>query len=171
MVSFNKLKTILEGFESNHRHMSYHLHSKFGVGPLKATKDQIDAAYDHVVKTHGKEHADQEKQFLTAHLKRQQKPLQEAGAGFDGTSELVKNYKKATPGEEKKTEVITNENDSVEEIKIVTESAPPDPKIEKWIKSNKESFTNRYGKEKGTRLLYATAWNMHRNNKGKPILK
>ena len=43
----------------------------------------------------------------------------------------------------------------------VNEVAPPDPKIEKWIKSNKERFVKEYGKEKGMRILYAKAWKMH----------
>jgi hypothetical protein len=41
------------------------------------------------------------------------------------------------------------------------EVAPPNPKIEKWIKSNKERFVKEYGKEKGMQVLYAKAWKMH----------
>ena len=44
---------------------------------------------------------------------------------------------------------------------IVNEVAPPNPKIEKWIKANKERFVKEYGKEKGTQVLYAKAWKMH----------
>jgi hypothetical protein len=48
-----------------------------------------------------------------------------------------------------------------EEIETVNEVAPPNPKIEKWIKANKERFVKEYGKEKGTQVLYAKAWKMH----------
>lgn len=41
------------------------------------------------------------------------------------------------------------------------EVAPSDPKIEKWIKDNKARFVERYGKEKGMKVLYGRAWNMH----------
>ena len=44
---------------------------------------------------------------------------------------------------------------------IINEVAPPNPKIEKWIKANKERFIKEYGKEKGTQVLYAKAWKMH----------
>jgi hypothetical protein len=44
---------------------------------------------------------------------------------------------------------------------IVNEVAPPNPKIEAWIKSNKERFVKEYGKEKGMQVLYAKAWKMH----------
>lgn len=44
---------------------------------------------------------------------------------------------------------------------IINEVAPPSPKIEKWIKANKERFVKEYGKEKGTQVLYAKAWKMH----------
>lgn len=43
----------------------------------------------------------------------------------------------------------------------LAEVAPPNAKIEKWIKSNKERFIKQYGKEKGTQVLYAKAWKMH----------
>jgi len=43
----------------------------------------------------------------------------------------------------------------------IQEVAPPNPKIEKWIKSNKERFVKEYGKEKGMQVLYAKAWKMH----------
>jgi hypothetical protein len=43
----------------------------------------------------------------------------------------------------------------------IQEVAPPSPKIEKWIKANKERFIKQYGKEKGTQVLYAKAWKMH----------
>jgi len=44
---------------------------------------------------------------------------------------------------------------------IINEVAPPNKKIENWIKSNKERFIKEYGKEKGTQVLYAKAWKMH----------
>ncbi len=43
----------------------------------------------------------------------------------------------------------------------INEVAPKNPKIEKWIKSNKERFVKEYGKEKGMQVLYAKAWKMH----------
>jgi hypothetical protein len=43
----------------------------------------------------------------------------------------------------------------------INEVAPPNPKIEAWIKANKERFIKEYGKEKGTQVLYAKAWKMH----------
>lgn len=43
----------------------------------------------------------------------------------------------------------------------IQEVAPPNPKIEKWIKANKERFVKEYGKEKGMQVLYAKAWKMH----------
>ena len=49
----------------------------------------------------------------------------------------------------------------VKEENIINEVAPPNPKIEKWIKANKERFIKEYGKEKGTQVLYAKAWKMH----------
>lgn len=48
---------------------------------------------------------------------------------------------------------------------FLAEEAPPDPKIEAWIKSNKKSFKDKYGEKKGKEILYATAWKMY-NNKG-----
>lgn len=48
-----------------------------------------------------------------------------------------------------------------EDQEIVNEVAPPNPKIEAWIKANKERFVKEYGKEKGTQVLYAKAWKMH----------
>jgi hypothetical protein len=48
-----------------------------------------------------------------------------------------------------------------EDQEIVNEVAPPNPKIEAWIKSNKERFVKEYGKEKGMQVLYAKAWKMH----------
>ena len=47
---------------------------------------------------------------------------------------------------------------------LLTEKAPPDPKIEKWIKDNKKRFIDEYGKEKGIEILYAKAWKMHKEN-------
>jgi hypothetical protein len=44
---------------------------------------------------------------------------------------------------------------------VLDEVAPPNPKIEKWIKANKERFVKEYGKEKGIQVLYAKAWKMH----------
>lgn len=52
-------------------------------------------------------------------------------------------------------------NVKVTEAKLVSESAPPDAKIEKWIKDNKQTFKDKYGDEKGTQILYAKAWKMY----------
>lgn len=38
------------------------------------------------------------------------------------------------------------------------ETAPPNPKIEKWILDNKSKFSSEYGDKKGKEVLYATAW-------------
>ena len=46
---------------------------------------------------------------------------------------------------------ITEEKD--EELK---EKAPPG--MEKWVKANKSKFKKEYGKDKGTEILYKTAW-------------
>ena len=42
------------------------------------------------------------------------------------------------------------------------EVAPPDQ--ESWIKKNKERFIKQYGKNKGTKILYATAWKRSKAN-------
>lgn len=44
----------------------------------------------------------------------------------------------------------------IETVEKISEVAPPDQ--ENWIKKNKERFIKQYGKELGTRVLYATAW-------------
>lgn len=49
-------------------------------------------------------------------------------------------------------------------ISKINESAPPDPKIEKWIISNKDRFEKQYGK-KAKEVLYATAWKMYNDKK------
>lgn len=56
----------------------------------------------------------------------------------------------------------------VKEEDIINEVAPPNPKIEKWIKANKERFIKEYGKEKGTQVLYAKAWKMHGQSESGP---
>ena len=56
----------------------------------------------------------------------------------------------------------------VKEEDIINEVAPPNPKIEKWIKANKERFVKEYGKEKGTQVLYAKAWKMHGQSESGP---
>lgn len=42
----------------------------------------------------------------------------------------------------------------------IQETAPPDPKIEAWIKKNKQRFKDKYG-DKGEEILYGKAWNMY----------
>jgi len=49
--------------------------------------------------------------------------------------------------------------------KVVNEVAPPG--MESWVKANKERFVNRYGKKKGSGILYATAWKMFYKRKKK----
>lgn len=44
----------------------------------------------------------------------------------------------------------------------ITEAAPPDPEIEKWIVANKAKFRKEYG-DKWEEPLYATAWKMYNN--------
>lgn len=48
-------------------------------------------------------------------------------------------------------------------VSKITEAAPPDAEIEKWIKANKERFKKEYGEEKGLSVLYAKAWDMYNN--------
>lgn len=58
-------------------------------------------------------------------------------------------------------------DDKTQSVKIaenkiaLSESAPPDAKIERWIKANKQHFKDQYGDKKGTELLYAKAWKMY----------
>ena len=35
------------------------------------------------------------------------------------------------------------------------------PGMEDWVKANKKNFIDQYGEEKGTKILYATAWKLH----------
>lgn len=44
------------------------------------------------------------------------------------------------------------------------EEAPPDPKIEKWIKDNKERFREKYGDDY-KKYLYGHAWKMYNDKK------
>lgn len=48
--------------------------------------------------------------------------------------------------------------------KSIKESAPPSPKIEKWIKSNKKRFKDEYGSEEGEKILYSKAWKMYKED-------
>lgn len=50
-------------------------------------------------------------------------------------------------------------------LRELMEKAPPSKKIEDWIKSNKDRFIKRYGKEKGTEILYAKSWKMYNEDK------
>jgi len=45
-------------------------------------------------------------------------------------------------------------------VESLTEKAPPDADMERFIKNQKQDFIDRYGKEKGMEILYATAWKM-----------
>ena len=40
----------------------------------------------------------------------------------------------------------------------MVESAPPGKKAEDFIRKHKSEFKKRYGKKRGTEVLYATAW-------------
>lgn len=42
------------------------------------------------------------------------------------------------------------------------EAAPPDKKIEQWIKDNKQRFIDEYGEKKGLEVLYGKAWEMYK---------
>lgn len=62
--------------------------------------------------------------------------------------------------------VTAKHGDSVEKNyyslqKSMSEAAPPDAKIEKWIIANKDRFKKQYGAEKGLSVLYAKAWDMY----------
>lgn len=46
-------------------------------------------------------------------------------------------------------------------LETLFEKAPPDAKIEDWIKKNKSRFVKEYGKDKGIQVLYAKAWDMY----------
>lgn len=50
----------------------------------------------------------------------------------------------------------------------INEVAPPNPKIEAWIKANKERFVKEYGEKKGKEVLYAKAWKMHGQSESGP---
>jgi hypothetical protein len=56
-------------------------------------------------------------------------------------------------------------NQLFENRQRLLEKAPPDPKIEEWIKKNKKRFQDEYGKKKGTEVLYARAWTMYNDKK------
>lgn len=63
-------------------------------------------------------------------------------------------------GIRKRDEIIRAiEKENVSET-VVNEYAPKGAEAEEWIRKNKEEFINRYGKKKGTQVLYATAWKM-----------
>lgn len=69
-------------------------------------------------------------------------------------------YEMSTPEMKRKVTMLKKEAASRDEIKknILNEVAPPDEDIEQWIKSVKPEFLKKYGKEKGTRILYSAAW-------------
>jgi len=45
---------------------------------------------------------------------------------------------------------------------FLSEKAPPDPRVETWIKKNKQRFIDQYGEKKGKEILYGHAWNLHK---------
>jgi len=54
--------------------------------------------------------------------------------------------------------IISGDTEMVEEEVQLDEVSAPGQ--EDWIKANKQRFIKQYGKEKGTRILYAKAWKM-----------
>lgn len=50
------------------------------------------------------------------------------------------------------------------EFRTLTEEAPPDKEIEKWIKKNKKRFQEKYGDD-WEEVLYGKAWNMYNDKK------
>ena len=81
------------------------------------------------------------------------------GSLKDLISKKRKEYNDKQPVIEPKDQMVGTAK--VVKENIINEVAPPNPKIEKWIKSNKERFVKEYGKEKGMQVLYAKAWKMH----------
>jgi hypothetical protein len=49
---------------------------------------------------------------------------------------------------------------------LITEKAPPDPKIEKWIRRVKPIFKKEYG-EDWAKYLYGKAWTMYDKKRSK----
>jgi hypothetical protein len=97
--------------------------------------------------------------------KKQYNQLKSTGAMFGGARKFAAGLsKREIEGGEHGSSVgrakVTGKK-MAEETEVVNEVAPPNPKIEKWIKSNKERFVKEYGKEKGMQVLYAKAWKMH----------
>jgi hypothetical protein len=91
--------------------------------------------------------------------KKQYNELKSTGSMFGGArtmaAGLAKRDIEATSGRGSSVGKAIVKEDEINEV------APPNPKIEKWIKANKERFVKEYGKEKGTQVLYAKAWKMH----------
>lgn len=82
----------------------------------------------------------------------------------EGTDALRMKYQKATPGQKPIRKKFKDCAPKEGPVKTVDESAPPNPKIEKWIKANKSKFKDKYGDEKGEEVLYATAWKMYKES-------
>ena len=55
----------------------------------------------------------------------------------------------------------------IDAVHQIYEAAPPDPKIEQWIKDNKENFKKEYG-DKWEEVLYAKAWSMYNESVNPP---
>lgn len=91
--------------------------------------------------------------------KKQYNELKSTGSMFGGARKMAAGLAKrdieATDGRGSSVAKAIVKEEEVNEV------APPNQKIEKWIKSNKERFIKEYGKEKGTQVLYAKAWKMH----------
>lgn len=92
--------------------------------------------------------------------KKQYNELKSTGSMFGGARQFTAGLAKRDieSGEEKRGSSVGRAIVKEEDLQEV---APPNKKIEAWIKSNKERFINRYGKEEGERILYAKAWKMH----------
>lgn len=77
------------------------------------------------------------------------------------SKQSLRDIAKQAANDAKITKLPAGKAKGIKEDEEINEVAPPNPKIEKWIKANKERFIKEYGKEKGTQVLYAKAWKMH----------
>lgn len=84
-------------------------------------------------------------------------PLPRQGASKASLRDIAKQAAASS----KITKVPAGKAKGIKEEEEIQEVAPPNPKIEKWIKANKERFVKEYGPEKGKQVLYAKAWKMH----------
>ena len=55
-------------------------------------------------------------------------------------------------------------------VESLQEKAPPDEDMERFIKKQKQDFIDRYGKERGLEILYATAWKMYNKKQNEAFI-